>query len=103
MLFLADGRDWRWTYMVTLLFVSSLWTVIHCEDSQTTRNNPSSASTNRAYLFDFLTCPECTDGLNDTAARRCYDPEDPSVSSVYFYFDAKKIINDAYSFAVCVS
>jgi len=36
-----------------------------------------SASTDRAYLFDFFTCPECKD-LNITAAMRCYDHEDPS-------------------------
>ena len=70
--------------MASLLFVSSLLTVAHLHrgNLQLTRDSlPRSA--NGSYLFDFYTCPECNHGLNATAAMKCNDPEDPSVSSAF--------------------
>ena len=80
--FFASGKERPTRSMITLLFVSSIWALASAQGT----GPPPPASTDRAYLFDFFTCPECRDGLNRTAAMRCYDPEDSSVSYVFFFF-----------------
>ena len=91
--FLATGRERPARSMISLLvlflmnghlngFFFDEWAFASPQGT-----SPPHASTDRAYLFDFWTCPECTHGLNQTTAWRCVDPEDPSVSHVFFVFN----------------